>query len=94
MDFKLKTDDLSPGLGKDFRDDLIDNFTILQRIYNKINYEQILEKLDEIEKLEQQNAKNIAQNHKNIEQVVELLHDYFDVPIAWDGNDLVLEKEE
>ena len=94
MDFKLKTDDLSPGLGKDFRDDLIYNFTILQRIYNKTNYEQILEKLDEIKKLEQQNAKNIAQNHKNIEQQVEILHDYFDVPIVWDGDDLVLEKEE
>ncbi|KAF0373153.1 hypothetical protein JIO05_05530 [Pediococcus acidilactici] len=36
MDFKLKTDDLSPGLGRDFRDDLIDNFTNTQEAINKI----------------------------------------------------------
>lgn len=37
MDFKLKTDDLSPGLGKDFRNDLIYNFTTTQEAINKIN---------------------------------------------------------
>ncbi|RWY85799.1 hypothetical protein [Pediococcus acidilactici] len=36
MDFKLKTDNLSPGLGRDFRDDLIDNFTNTQEEINKI----------------------------------------------------------
>jgi hypothetical protein len=36
MDFKLKTDDLSPGLGRDFRDDLIDNFTNTEEAINAI----------------------------------------------------------
>lgn len=36
MDFKLKTDNFSPGLGNDFRNDLIDNFTNTQEAINQI----------------------------------------------------------
>lgn len=98
----LVTDDLHLG-DRDERADLISNFKMIQDSSNKIidclsdldnDHKKILKKLDEIEKLEQQNAKNVAQNHKNIEQQVAILHDYFDVPIVWDGDDLILEKEE
>jgi transcription termination factor NusB len=36
MDLKLKTDNLSPGLGNDFRNDLIDNFTNTQEAIDQI----------------------------------------------------------
>ncbi len=94
---------LGSGLDDHYRDDLDGNFKVIVAKFGlqakqlkelSADHAKILKKLDEIKKLEQQNAKNVAQNHKNIEQQVEILHDYFDVPIVWDGDDLILEKEE
>lgn len=57
MGFKLKTDDLSPSLGNDFRNDLIDNFTNIEKEINnldsansgdQITKEDLDKKLDEL----------------------------------------------
>lgn len=37
MDFKLKTDNLSPGLGNDFRNDLVDNFSEIEKEINNLD---------------------------------------------------------
>ncbi|MEE6667682.1 hypothetical protein PS423_09835 [Pediococcus acidilactici] len=57
MDFKLKTDDLSPGLGNDFRNDLVDNFSEIEKEISKLDLnenggpitkKELDEKLDEL----------------------------------------------
>ncbi len=57
MGFKLKTDGLSPGLGNDFRNDLVDNFSEIEKEINnldsmnsgdQITKEELDEKLDEL----------------------------------------------
>lgn len=37
MDFKLKTDNFSPGLGNDFRNDLVDNFSEIEKEINNLD---------------------------------------------------------
>lgn len=37
MSFKLKTDNLSPWLGNDFRNDLVDNFSEIEKEINKLD---------------------------------------------------------
>lgn len=37
MSIKLKTDNLSPGLGNDFRNDLVDNFSEIEKEINKLD---------------------------------------------------------
>lgn len=57
MSIKLKTDNFSSGLGNDFRNDLVDNFSEIEKEINKLdpdeNIDQITkedlnEKLDEL----------------------------------------------
>lgn len=57
MGFKLKTDGLSPGLGNDFRNDLVDNFSEIEKAINnldsinsgdQVTKEELDEKLDEL----------------------------------------------
>lgn len=37
MSIKLKTDNLSPGLGNDFRNNLVDNFSEIEKEINKLD---------------------------------------------------------
>ncbi|WP_323052295.1 hypothetical protein [Pediococcus acidilactici] len=37
MSIKLKTGNLSPGLGNDFRNDLVDNFSEIEKEINKLD---------------------------------------------------------
>ncbi|MDV2912211.1 hypothetical protein R0H03_10250 [Pediococcus acidilactici] len=37
MSIKLKTDNLSPGLGNDFRNDLVDNFSEIEKEINNLD---------------------------------------------------------
>lgn len=57
MSIKLKTDNLSPGLGNDFRNDLVDNFSEIEKEISKLDLnenggqitkEELDEKLDEL----------------------------------------------
>lgn len=57
MSIKLKTDNLSPGLGNDFRNDLVDNFSEIEKEINnldsinnsdQVTKEELDEKLDEL----------------------------------------------
>lgn len=57
MSFKLKTDNLNPGLGNDFRNDLVDNFSEIEKEINQLDLnensdqitkEELDEKLDEL----------------------------------------------
>lgn len=57
MSIKLKTDNLSPGLGNNFRNDLVDNFSEIEKEINdldstnsgdQITKEELNEKLDEL----------------------------------------------
>ena len=57
MSIKLKTDNLSPGLGNDFRNDLVDNFSEIEKEINQLDLnenggqitkEELDEKLDEL----------------------------------------------
>ncbi|WPQ69024.1 hypothetical protein [Weissella paramesenteroides] len=57
MGFKLKTDGLSPGLGNDFRNDLVDNFSEIEKEINsldsidtddQVTKEELDKKLDEL----------------------------------------------
>ncbi|KAF0422848.1 hypothetical protein [Pediococcus pentosaceus] len=57
MSIKLRTDNLSPGLGNNFRNDLVDNFSEIEKEINKldpdensgqITKEELNEKLDKL----------------------------------------------
>lgn len=57
MSIKLKTDNLSPGLGNNFRNDLVDNFSEIEKEISKldpdensgqITKEELNEKLDKL----------------------------------------------
>ncbi|MCM6819744.1 hypothetical protein [Pediococcus pentosaceus] len=57
MSIKLKTDNLSPSLGNDFRNDLVDNFSEIEKEINnldstnsgdKITKEELNKKLDKL----------------------------------------------
>lgn len=57
MSIKLKTDNLSPSLGNDFRNDLVDNFSEIEKEINdldstnsgdQITKEELNEKLDKL----------------------------------------------
>lgn len=57
MSIKLRTDNLSPGLGNNFRNDLVDNFSEIEKEINKLDLnenggqitkEELDEKLDEL----------------------------------------------
>lgn len=37
MSIKLKTDNLSPGLGNNFRNDLVDNFSEIEKEINRLD---------------------------------------------------------
>lgn len=37
MSIKLKTDNLSPGLGNNFRNDLVDNFSEIEKAINSLD---------------------------------------------------------
>ena len=79
MSFKLKTDSLSPGLGNNFRNDLIDNFTKTEQTINRIDSET--------------ESAVVMQLKQNVEDIVTMLNKY-DFPIAYrDGKIVDLEEE-
>lgn len=105
---EIKTN-IGSGLNGDYRKDLNGNFTIIKategglkrdvtKLKNDIDtlkkdHKIILEKLAEVKRLEEANAKRLDQQHLNMEQLVTILHDNFDVSICWDGDNIVLERE-
>lgn len=79
MSIKLKTDSLSPGLGNNFRNDLIDNFTKTEQAINRIDSET--------------ESAVVMQLKQNVEDIVTMLNKY-DFPIAYrDGKIIDLEEE-
>lgn len=105
---EIKTN-IGSGLNGNYRDDLNDNFKIIKAnegglkkdvttLKNDIDtlkkdHKIILEKLEEVKRLEEANAKRLDQQHLNMEQLVTILHDNFEVSIRWDGDNIVLERE-
>ena len=98
---EIKTN-IGSGLDGDYRKDLNGNFTIIKATEGdlkrnvttiKSDHKIILTKLEKIEELEEANAKRLDQQHLNMEQLVTILHDNFEVPAVWNGNDIVLERE-
>lgn len=98
----LITDDLTDALDDENRKQLVGNFEKLQKNSDdvvddlnsaKTDHEDILTKLAEVKQLEEANAKRLDQQHLNMEQLVTILHDNFEVSICWDGDNIVLERE-
>lgn len=46
MSIKLKTDNLSPGLGNNFRNDLVDNFSEIEKEINNLDSNDSSKELD------------------------------------------------
>lgn len=79
MSIKLKTDNFSSGLGNDFRNDLVDNFTKTEQAINHIDSET--------------ESAVVMQLKQNVEDIVTMLNKY-DFPIAYrDGKIIDLEEE-
>lgn len=105
---EIKTN-IGSGLNGNYRDDLNDNFKIIKATEGglkkdvttlkndidtlKKDHKTILEKLEDVKKLEKANAERLDQQHLNMEQLVTILHDNFEVSIGWNGNNIVLERE-
>ncbi|MCI2960350.1 hypothetical protein [Pediococcus pentosaceus] len=98
---EIKTN-IGSGLDGDYRKDLNGNFIIIKATEGglkkdvntlKNDHTTILKKLEDIKKIEQANSEKLDQQHLNMEQLVTILHDNFEVSIGWDGNNIVLEKE-
>jgi hypothetical protein len=98
---EIKTN-IGSGLNGDYRKDLNGNFTIIKATEGglkrdittiKSDHKTILEKLEDVKKLEKANTERLDQQHLNMEQLVTILHDNFEVSIGWDGNNIVLERE-
>lgn len=105
---EIKTN-IGSGLNGDYRKDLNGNFTIIKATEGglkrdvttlkndidtlKKDHKTILEKLEDVKRLEKANADRLDQQHLNTEQLVTILHDNFEVSIRWDGDNIVLERE-
>lgn len=79
MSIKLKTDDLSPGLGNNFRNDLVDNFTKTEQAINRLDSDT--------------ESPAVIQLKQNIKDIVTILAD-IDVPIKYDGKNVIDTREE
>lgn len=79
MSIKLKTDDLSPGLGNNFRNDLVDNFTKTEQAINQLD--------------SNTESPAVIQLKQNIKDIVTILAD-IDVPIRYDGKNVIDTREE
>ncbi|MCS8573779.1 hypothetical protein [Pediococcus pentosaceus] len=97
----LITDDLTDALDDENRKQLVGNFEKLQKNSDdvvddlnsaKTDHEDILTKLAEVKRLEEANAKRLDQQHLNMEQIVEVLQ-YFNTPVGWDGENIVIRKD-
>lgn len=97
----LITDDLTDALDDENRKQLVGNFEKLQKNSDdvvddlnsaKTDHEDILTKLAEVQRLEKANADRLDQQHKNIQQIVEVLQ-YFNTPVGWDGENIVIRKD-
>ena len=71
-----------------FRGREVNNSKAGENVLNKF-----LEKLEDVKKLEKANAERLDQQHLNMEQLVTILHDNFEVSIGWDGDNIVLDRE-
>ncbi|MEB3377432.1 hypothetical protein REH36_05740 [Pediococcus pentosaceus] len=79
MSIKLKTDNLSPGLGNNFRNDLVDNFTEIEKEISQLGSDT--------------ESPTVMQLQKNVKDIVTMLNKY-DFPIAYrDGKIIDLEEE-
>ena len=79
MSIKLKTDNFSPGLGNNFRNDLVDNFTNIEKEINTLDSDK--------------ESPAVMQLKQNVEDIVTLLNKY-DFPITYrDGKIIDLEEE-
>lgn len=79
MSIKLKTDDLSPGLGNNFRNDLVDNFAKTEQAINRLDSDT--------------ESPAVIQLKQNIKDIVTILAD-IDVPIRYDGKNVIDTREE
>lgn len=98
---EIKTN-IGSRLDGDYRKDLNGNFIIIKANEGglkkdvatiKSDHTTILKKLEEVKRLEEANAKRLDQQHLNMEQLVTILRDNFEVSIGWDGDNIVLERE-
>ncbi|MGY3732608.1 hypothetical protein ACWN97_09800 [Pediococcus acidilactici] len=79
MSIKLKTDNFSSGLGNDFRNDLVDNFTKTEQAINRLDSDT--------------ESPAVMQLKQNVKDIVTMLNKY-DFPIAYrDGKIIDLEEE-
>lgn len=79
MSIKLKTDNLSPGLGNNFRNDLVDNFTEIEKEISQLDSDT--------------ESPAVMQLKQNVEDIVTMLNKY-DFPIAYrDGKIIDLGEE-
>ena len=92
---------LGSGLDDHYRDDLNGNFKVIVAKFGlqakqlkslETDHTQLFKLLKEIKQLEEDNAKKLEQQHKNIQQIVEVLQ-YFDTPVDWDGENIVIRKD-
>ncbi|KRN94593.1 hypothetical protein [Pediococcus stilesii] len=93
---------LANGFDINYRKHLISNFTEIEKAVNqlikntndlKTDHENISKRMDKIEAIEKENAEKLDQQHLNMQQLVTILHDDFDVPVVWDVENIVKEKE-
>ncbi|WP_099299959.1 hypothetical protein [Pediococcus pentosaceus] len=98
---EIKTN-IGSGLDGDYRKDLNGNFIIIKATEGSLkknvstlknDHTTILQRIAKVEELEKANADKLDQQHLNMEQLVTILHDNFEVPAVWNGNDIVLERE-
>lgn len=92
---------LGSGLDDHYRDDLNGNFKVIVAKFGlqakqlkglETDHTRLFKLLKEIKQLEEDNAKKLEQQHKNIQQIVEVLQ-YFDTPVDWDGENIVIRKD-
>lgn len=92
---------LGSGLDDHYRDDLNGNFKVIVAKFGlqakqlkglETDQTQLFKLLKEIKQLEEDNAKKLEQQHKNMQQIVEVLQ-YFDTPVDWDGENIVIRKD-
>ncbi|MDB8858802.1 hypothetical protein [Pediococcus acidilactici] len=92
---------LGTGLDDHYRDDLNGNFKVIVSKFGKqanqlkgleTDHTKLFALLKEIKQLEEDNAQKLKQQHLNMQQIVEVMQ-YFDTPVDWDGENIVIRKD-
>lgn len=90
---EIKTN-IGSGLDGDYRKDLNGNFTIIKAIEGKhtSDIKDNSEKISTLTEKQNDDAKKIILLLKNLEQIVAALQK-FEVPIEWDGENIVIRED-